>query len=64
MSHQQFTDDTLFLGIKSWANVQVLRAVLTLFADMSGLKVNFHKSLLFGINVGNSWLTGDIYFKL
>ncbi|KEH41360.1 hypothetical protein MTR_1g049220 [Medicago truncatula] len=24
---------------------------------MSGLKVNFHKSLLVGINIGDSWLT-------
>ena len=30
--------------------------MLTLFADMSGLKVNFNKSLLVGINIGESWL--------
>jgi len=47
-------DDTLLLGSKSWANVRALRAVLNLFADMSGLKVNFHKSLLVGINIGRS----------
>jgi len=56
-SHLQFADDTLLLGAKSWANVRALRAVLNLFADMSGLKVNFHKSLLVGINIGDSWLT-------
>jgi len=39
------------LGAKSWANVRALRAVLSLFAMMSGLKVNFHKSLLVGINI-------------
>jgi hypothetical protein len=32
--------------------VRALRVVLTLFADMSGLKVNFHKSLLVGLNIG------------
>jgi len=53
VSHLQFADDSLLLGTKSWANIRALRAVLTLFADMSGLKVNFHKSLLVGINVGN-----------
>jgi len=37
--------------------VRALRAVLALFAEMSGLKVNFHKSLLVGINIGDSWLT-------
>jgi len=45
------------LGAKSWANVRALRAVLSLFAMMSGLKVNFHKSLLVGINIADSWLT-------
>jgi len=56
VSHLQFGDDTLLLGTKSWANVRALRAVLTLFAEMSGLKVNFHKSLLVDINIGDSWL--------
>ena len=57
VSHLQFADDTLLLGEKSWANVRALRAVLTMFAEMSGLKVNFHKSLLVGVNIGDSWLT-------
>ncbi|XP_039687924.1 uncharacterized protein [Medicago truncatula] len=56
VSHLQFADDTLLLGEKSWANVRALRAVLTLFAEMSGLKVNFNKSLLVGVNIGESWL--------
>ncbi|MCI73544.1 RNA-directed DNA polymerase (Reverse transcriptase), partial [Trifolium medium] len=38
VSHLQFTDDTLLLGVKSWANVCALRAVLVLFETMSGLK--------------------------
>jgi len=57
VSHLQFADDTLLLGAKSWAYVRSLMAVLTLFADMSGLKVNFNKSLLVGINIGDSWMT-------
>jgi len=56
ISHLQFADDTLLLGIKSWANVRALRAVLTLFEAMSGLKVNFHKSMLVGVNVEESRL--------
>ena len=56
VSHLQFVDDTLLLGIKSWANVRALRAVLVLFEEMSGLKVNFHKSLLVGVNISDSWL--------
>jgi len=37
----KFADDTLLLGVKSWANVHALRVVLLLFEAMSGLKVNF-----------------------
>ncbi|MCI69708.1 RNA-directed DNA polymerase (Reverse transcriptase), partial [Trifolium medium] len=34
ISHLQFADDTLFLGVKSWANVRASRAV----RDYVGLK--------------------------
>jgi hypothetical protein len=56
VSHLQFADDTLLLGSKSWANVRALRVVLVLFELMSGLKVNFHKSMLVGVNISDSWL--------
>ncbi|KEH21525.1 hypothetical protein MTR_7g007030 [Medicago truncatula] len=47
--------DTLILGEKSWANVRYIRTVLILFEQVSNLKVNFHKSLLIGVNVSDSW---------
>ncbi|CAJ2679133.1 unnamed protein product [Trifolium pratense] len=56
VSHLQFADDTLLLGVKSWANVRALRAVLVLFETLSGLKVNFTKSMLVGVNIPDSWL--------
>ncbi|CAJ2666451.1 unnamed protein product [Trifolium pratense] len=56
VSHLQFADDTLLMGTKSWANVRAMRAVLVLFENMSGLRVNFHKSLLVGVNIPASWL--------
>ncbi|MCH79613.1 cysteine-rich receptor-like protein kinase, partial [Trifolium medium] len=56
VSHLQFADDTLLMGVKSWANVRALRAVLVLFEAVSGLKVNFHKSMLVGVNIAESWL--------
>ncbi|XP_024626681.1 uncharacterized protein [Medicago truncatula] len=56
VSHLQFADDTLLIGVKSWANVRAMKAVLLLFEAVSGLKVNFHKSMLFGVNVNDSWL--------
>jgi len=48
ISHLQFVDDTLLVGDKSWENVRALRDVLLLFESVSGLKVNFHKSMLTG----------------
>jgi hypothetical protein len=56
ISHLQFADDTLLMGVKSWANIQALRAVLFLFEAVSGLKLNFHKSMLVGVNVAETWL--------
>jgi hypothetical protein len=56
VSRLQFAYDTLLLGVKSWANVRALRAVLMLFDLMSGLKVDFHKSMLVGVNISDSWL--------
>ncbi|WJX67068.1 hypothetical protein P8452_51564 [Trifolium repens] len=56
VSHLQFADDTLLIGVKSWANVRAMRVVLVLFAAVSGLKVNFHKNMLVGVNVAESWL--------
>ena len=56
VSHLQFADDTLLLGTKSWANVRALRVALVIFGAMLGLKVNFHKSILVGVNIASSWL--------
>jgi len=41
LTHLQFADDTLIIGERSWLNVRSMRAVLLLFEDISGLKVNF-----------------------
>ncbi|RHN65973.1 putative RNA-directed DNA polymerase [Medicago truncatula] len=57
VSHLQFADDTLILCEKSWANIRALRATLLIFEELSGLKVNFSKSLLVGVNVPGSWLS-------
>ncbi|GAU48313.1 hypothetical protein TSUD_405300 [Trifolium subterraneum] len=56
VSHLQFADDTLLMGTKCWVNVRALRAVLVLFETMSGLKVNFNKSMLVAVNISDSWL--------
>ncbi|MCH79618.1 RNA-directed DNA polymerase (Reverse transcriptase), partial [Trifolium medium] len=57
VSHLQFADDTLLLGVKCWANVRALRGVLVLFEAVSGLRVNFHNSMLVEVNAAESWLS-------
>jgi len=47
----QFADDTLFFCKDSFSNVVTLKAILRGFEIASGLKINFHKSKIEGINV-------------
>jgi hypothetical protein len=56
LSHLQFADDTLILGTKCWLNVRSILAVLLLLQEISGLKVNFNKSMLTGVNISSTWL--------
>jgi len=56
ITHLQFVDDTLLIGDRSLANIRALKALLLLFEATSGLKVNFHKSMLVGVNIHGSWL--------
>jgi len=51
LSLLQFAGDTLFLCEDSYANVVTLKAILRGFELASGLKINFNKSKLSGINV-------------
>lgn len=46
ISHLQFVDDMLLFRVKRWATFRALRVVFVLFEVMSGLKVNFLKSML------------------
>jgi len=50
------TYNFLFLGKKTWVNIWALKANPILFEIISILKVNYHKSLLVDVNVGESWL--------
>ena len=56
ITNLQFADDTLLIGDRSWANIRALKALLLLFEATSGLKVNFHKSMLVSVNIHDSWL--------
>ncbi|CAI8607673.1 unnamed protein product [Vicia faba] len=63
VSHIQYADDTLITGTKSWKNVWAIKAILQLFELVSGLKVNFYKSCLIGINIYEVWLV-EVEFVL
>jgi hypothetical protein len=69
----QYADDTLCIGEASVGNLRAIKAMLRGFELVSGLKVNFWKSCLIGVNVTNYFLgmaadflhcrVGDIPFK-
>ncbi|MCI51085.1 LINE-1 reverse transcriptase like, partial [Trifolium medium] len=50
LSHLQYADDTLCIGEASVENLWTMKALLRGFELASGLKVNFWKSCLMGIN--------------
>jgi hypothetical protein len=55
-SHLQYADDTLCVGKATVGNLWTLKALLRGFEMASGLKVNFYKSCLMGINVSPEFM--------
>ena len=53
----QFTDDTLFFCEDNISNVITLKAIPRGFELASGLKIDFHKSKLAGINIQSNTVT-------
>ena len=51
VSHLQFTDDTLFFIKEEENNIRTLFSALKIFSSVLGLKINFGKSTLLGINL-------------
>ncbi|GKV49874.1 hypothetical protein SLEP1_g56597 [Rubroshorea leprosula] len=56
ISHLQYADDTILFGSATEENVWAMKGILRAFELCSGLKINFHKSQLLGICVGEDWL--------
>ncbi|PNX82415.1 cysteine-rich receptor-like protein kinase, partial [Trifolium pratense] len=52
----QFADDTILMGDCSWDNVRTMKSILRGFELVSGLKINFLKSKLYGINAADNFL--------
>ena len=56
ISHLQYADDTLCIGKATVGNLWTLKALLRGFEMGSGLKVNFSKSCLIGVNVSSLFI--------
>ncbi|GAU17375.1 hypothetical protein TSUD_232510 [Trifolium subterraneum] len=56
VSHLQYADDTLFLGEATMENIWSIKAILRGFELALGLKVNFGKSKVMGVNVSGEFL--------
>ncbi|KAI3509571.1 hypothetical protein L1887_24947 [Cichorium endivia] len=57
VSHLFYADDALFVGEWDRTNLKNLARILKCFHASSGLKVNFHKSRVFGIGASDSETT-------
>lgn len=49
--HIYYVDDTLIIVEKNWGGIKSIKVKLILFEMMLGLKVNFHKRCIIGINI-------------
>ncbi|GAU30676.1 hypothetical protein TSUD_39000 [Trifolium subterraneum] len=58
----QFADDTILMGENSWDNLWTIKTMLRGFEMVSGLKINFTKSKLYGINVDDRFLEAGSTF--
>lgn len=55
ISHLQYANDTLCIGEATIENLWTLEALLKGFELVLGMKVNFHKSCLMGVNVSSTF---------
>ncbi|CAJ2644149.1 unnamed protein product [Trifolium pratense] len=60
----QFADDTVLVGESSWDNVWTIKSILRGFELVSGMRINFVKSKLYGVNVDNHFLEAASNFLL
>ena len=51
VSHLYLADDTVFFIKENENNIRTLYSTLKIFSSISGLKINFGKSILLGINL-------------
>ncbi|GJX78798.1 reverse transcriptase domain, reverse transcriptase zinc-binding domain protein [Tanacetum coccineum] len=57
VSHLQYADDTIFFEEWSKENAKSLMCILKCFEEVSGLRINFKKSKIYGIGVNEGKMT-------
>ena len=50
-SHQQFVDDSIVMGEASVRNARNIKSALTDHGEATGQSINWHKSVIYFINV-------------
>ncbi|GAU49942.1 hypothetical protein TSUD_408370 [Trifolium subterraneum] len=58
----QFADDTILMGEGIWDHIWIIKTLLRSFELASGLKINFVKSKLYGLNVDSRLLEAGSAF--
>ncbi|GAU48137.1 hypothetical protein TSUD_293770 [Trifolium subterraneum] len=58
----QFADDTILMGEGIWDNIRIIKTLLRSFELVSGLKINFVKSKLYGLKVDSRLLEAGSAF--
>lgn len=58
----QYADDTIVVGEASWDNLWVMKSMFRCYVLVSGLKVNFNKTRVFGINVDEAFMSSGAEF--
>lgn len=50
LTHLQYADDSIIIGVTCWENIAAVKSILKWFELISGLQINFQKSVLFCVN--------------
>ena len=56
ITHLQFADDTILFCEADWEEVVNLKRILRCFEVLSGLRINYHKSVVCGVGVSEETL--------